>query len=252
MRKVSTEPERPPWLNSSLWTDIRGPVAPFQNELMAPISETELRTFPNNTKKSCPGVDQIQYNVLRFMCFDATMQDLGLHHIVLRFLNLLIHLRKMPSSMKQALPTLIYKSGDPLVYKNYRGISLLSCIFKRITGTLNGRLQNILHTYSELDTNQGANRKGIHAAHKAAVVMNIIADAKLHKKELHIIYTDIKGAFPSVPYKVFTDALTCLGSDGSFLDLIHDTQRNFYMVAKGPIGQSSAYEKTMGYIKEIA
>jgi hypothetical protein len=73
--------------------------------------------------------------------------------------------------------------------------------------------------------------------------MNIIAGARLHKKELHSIYTDIKGAFSSVPYQAFTDALTCLGSDGSFLDLIHDIQRNFYMVAKG---QSSGYAKNNG------
>jgi hypothetical protein len=210
MPKVSTEPGRPSWLDPSLRTDIRGRIAPFENELMAPISETEFRTFLHTKKKSCPGVDRIQYDVLRFMCFDATMQDLGLHHVVLRFCKLLIHLRKMPTSMKQALLTFIYKFGDPLVYKNYRGISLLSCLFKLITGTLNGRLQNILHTYSGLDTNQGANHKGIHASHKAAVIMNIFADARLHKKELHIIYTDINGAFPSVPYQAFTDALHCL------------------------------------------
>jgi hypothetical protein len=44
--------------------------------------------------------------------------------------------------------------------------------------------------------------------------MDIIADARLRKKPLHVIYTDIKGAFPSVPYQAFTDALTMLGLDG--------------------------------------
>jgi hypothetical protein len=65
---------------------------------------------------------------------------------------------------------------------------------------LNARLQNILQDKAGLDPNQGANRKGIHSAHKAAVLFNTIADATYNKKPLHLIYTDIKGAFPSVPY----------------------------------------------------
>jgi hypothetical protein len=50
--------------------------------------------------------------------------------------------------------------------------------------------------------------------------MNIIADARHQKKPLHIIYSDIKGAFSSVPYQAFSDVLAALGLDGAFLDLI--------------------------------
>jgi hypothetical protein len=149
----------------------------------------------------------------------------------------------MPSSMKTALLTSIHKSGNPLEYAHYRGISLLSCLFKIITGTLNGWLQPMLQKHTGIDTNQGANRKGVHAAHKAAVLMNIIADARTNKKPLYIIYTDIKGAFPSVPYQAFTDALTSLGLSGPLLDLIHDTQHNFTVIARGPTGYSSERPK---------
>jgi hypothetical protein len=152
----------------------------------------------------------------------------------------------MRDTMKNAMLTFIYKAGDPLQYGNYRGISLLSCLFKIITGTLNGRLQHILHDKAGLDTNQGANRKGVHAAHKAAVVINIIADAKTHQKPLHIIYIDIKGAFPSVPFQAFHDALTTLGLNNGFLDLGKDTQTNFTCVAKGPTGLSAPKAKENG------
>jgi hypothetical protein len=97
-----------------------------------------------------------------------------------------------------------------------------------------------------LDCNQGANRKGVHAAHKAAVIMNIIADARVRKKSLHIIYTDIKGAFPSVPYQAFADALTSLGLGNGFLDLIINMQTDFTCTAKGPTGYSSAKPKANG------
>jgi hypothetical protein len=88
---------------------------------------------------------------------------------------------------------------------------------------LNGRLQNKLQDKAGLDLNQGANRKGIHSAHKAAIVFNIIADAAYNKKLLHLFYTDIKGAFPSVSYQAFKDALTALGLNGPFLKLITGT-----------------------------
>jgi hypothetical protein len=120
MPKVSTETERPPWLDPSLWNQICSRITPMQHELMAPISGVELRTFFQTTRRSCPGFDRIQYDVLKFMCFDDALQDLDLCQVVLRFLNLLIRQRKMPKSMKQALLTFIYKSGDPLAYETYR------------------------------------------------------------------------------------------------------------------------------------
>jgi hypothetical protein len=104
----------------------------------------------------------------------------------------------------------------------------------------------MLHKHTGIDTNQGANRKGVHAAHKAAVLMNIIADARTNKKPLHIIYTDIKGAFPSVPYQAFTDPLTSLGFSGAFLNLIHDSQHDFTVIACGPTGYSSERPKVNG------
>jgi hypothetical protein len=104
----------------------------------------------------------------------------------------------------------------------------------------------MLNKHTGINTNQGANRKGVHAAHKAAVLMNIIADARTKKKPLHIIYTDIKGAFPSVPYQAFTDALTSLGLAGLFLDLIYNTQNNFTAIARRPIGYSSERPKLNG------
>jgi hypothetical protein len=76
--------------------------------------------------------------------------------------------------------------------------------------------------------------------------MNIIVDARTNKKPLHIIYTDIKGAFPSVPYQAFTDALTSLGLSGPFLNLIYDTQHDFTVIARGPTGYSSNRPKVNG------
>jgi hypothetical protein len=46
--------------------------------------------------------------------------------------------------------------------------------------------------------------------------MNIISDAKQQEKPLHIIFTDIKGAFPSEPFTAFTHALSSVGLNNEF------------------------------------
>jgi hypothetical protein len=43
-----------------------------------------------------------------------------------------------------------------------------------------------------MEINQGGNKKDVNAAHKAAVLINVISDARMQKKLLHIIYTNIK------------------------------------------------------------
>jgi hypothetical protein len=63
---------------------------------------------------------------------------------------------------------------------------------------------------------------------------------------LHIVYTDIKGAFPSVPYRAFNDALECIGLDGPFLELVLETQKDITITARGPTGLSSEHPKSMG------
>jgi hypothetical protein len=187
MPTSSTEPGTPPWLQPDLWTTVKEKLEPLQHNLMAPITEAELCKFLSHTGNSLPGNDMIQYDALQFPLFNPDLEKLHLSTMLLRFLNLILTIQHMPSSMKTALLAFIHKSGDPPEYAHYRGISLLSCLFKIITGTLNGRLQNMLHKHTGINTNQGANRKGVHAAHKAAVLMNIIADARKNKKPLYII-----------------------------------------------------------------
>jgi hypothetical protein len=212
MPQNPTEEGTPPWLAPQLWANTRERIANLENSLLTPLTLDEVSTFLKHTGKSAPGtVDRIQYDVLRSMCVGDNFKASKIDEVLLNFLNTVLRQKQMPDTMKNAMLTFIYKVGDPLQYGNYKGISLLSCLFKIITGTLNGRLQHILHNKAGLDTNQGANRKGVHAAHKAAVVIDIIADARAHQKPLHIIYADFKGAFPSVPFQAFHDALTTLG-----------------------------------------
>jgi hypothetical protein len=212
---------------------------------MAPISELEIRTFLNHTGSSSAGTDGIQHNQIK--CLPPS------NPFAFATLSKHAHPSKTNPANHEDCTTLLYpcKAGGPLQYSNYRGISLLSCLFKLVTGTLNGRLQTILHKTMGLNCNQDANRKGVHATHKAEIIMNIIADAHVRKQPLHIIYIDIKGAFLSVPYQAFADALTSLGLGNGFLDLIINMQTDFTCTAKGPTGYFSAKAKANNVHKSI-
>jgi hypothetical protein len=97
-----------------------------------------------------------------------------------------------------------------------------------------------------MEINQGGNKKGVNAAHKAAVLINVITDARMQRKALHIIHTDIKKAFSSTPYEAFHDALRVLGMNPDFMELIVDTQTDFVTTAKGPTGLATPRKKLVG------
>jgi hypothetical protein len=202
---------------------------------MQNISSIELSNYVQNVGTPAPGIDRIQFEVLRVMLYHPDFEGFCLENLVLSLANKIISSKRFPGSMKEALLTFIPKDGDPLLHTNYRGIALLSSLYKVVIGVLNYRLTQLLRDHGGMEINQGGNKKGVNAAHKAAVLINVITDARMQKKPLHIIYTDLKKAFPSTPYEAFHDALRVLGMNPDFMELIVDTQTDFVTTAKGPI-----------------
>lgn len=101
MPENSTEAAVPPWLSPDLWADIKEQISPLQKNLMAPLTRDDLREFLKSTGRSAPGIDRIQYDVLRFMCLNESLTELDIGGILLRFLNVIIRQRQVPASMKQ-------------------------------------------------------------------------------------------------------------------------------------------------------
>jgi hypothetical protein len=123
-----------PWLQPAIWASLRATLKSREADIMAPITRSNLQNFLQHTSRSSPGLDGVQYNVLQFLCYDENLLDLNVETIILRFFNILLHHKKLPCEMKAALLIFIHKSGDPLEFRNYHGISLFSCFFKILTG----------------------------------------------------------------------------------------------------------------------
>jgi hypothetical protein len=126
------------------------------------------------------------------MLYHPDFEGFCLENLVLSLANKIISGKRFPGSMKEAILTFIPKDGDPLLHTNYRGIALLSSLYKVVTGVLNYRLTQLLRDHGGMEINQGGNKKGVNAAHKAACLINVITDARMQRKQLHIIYIDKK------------------------------------------------------------
>jgi hypothetical protein len=188
----------------------------FKKTFMQNITSIELSNYVQNVGTPAPGIDRIQFEVLRVMLYHPDFEGFCLEHLVLSLANKIISSKRFPGSMKEALLTFIPKDGDPLLHTNYRGIALLSSLYKVVTGVLNYRLTQLLRDHGGMEINQGGNKKGVNAAHKAAVLINVITDARMQRKPLHIIYTDLKKAFLSTPYEAFHDALRVTWNESRF------------------------------------
>jgi hypothetical protein len=129
MPTISTESGQPPWLQASMWTDIQATIKPLQTDLMAPLTEDDLRTFLQHIANSCLGDDGIQYNVIKFMCFHPDLEKCNVLPILLRFLNVLMQQQQLPHTMKTALLLLSIKLAIPLKLKIIEALAFsIACL----------------------------------------------------------------------------------------------------------------------------
>jgi hypothetical protein len=74
----------------------------------------------------------------------------------------------------------------------------------------------------------------------------MIAFANQRNLPLHVVYTDINKAFPSVPYKGLLQSIQCLGLGQDYEDIVKDLLTNFSVQAQGPTGLSTEHIKESG------
>jgi hypothetical protein len=155
--KMPREPdtEQPPWLQEDLWLEAKNTFAPHMLELMKLADMQETEAFLKRAGNKAPGVDKIQTDVIRFYLYTL---PLDLHIPFINFINIILSAHRFPSDIKRTLIIFIHKTGDVLDHGNYRGISLLSCMYKVITGLLAARLNSLISEFDILETNQGSAR----------------------------------------------------------------------------------------------
>jgi hypothetical protein len=113
-------------------------------------------------------------------------------------------LGSVPKCMKESTMTLIYKKGERNLVKNYRPITLMSCLLKIYEKVLETRLSSHVHTNNIISRLQNAGKR-----HKGAIdAMEKIKNMQEQEDRYMLLSIDLSKAFDRVPLHILFNKLS--------------------------------------------
>lgn len=184
--------------------------------LNRPIELDEVKNVIMKSKNGkSSGVDEIPYEVLKYDC---------VIEVIHRLFMLCFESHIIPSVWRQAIicPILKDSNSDPRVPLNYRGISLLSTIYKMYSSILNHRLVSYLEDNNLLVDEQNGFRRERSCADHVFTLNSIIQN----RKETFVAFIDLQKAFDTVDRDLLKFSLLNNGIDGDFYNSIKSIYGN--------------------------
>jgi len=126
--------------------------------------------------------------------------------------NEIFHEGELPDCWKEGKIHMIFKPGPTATPENvydFRPITLLSASYKLYTHILNQRIRKVHDQF--FSENQGGFRKAKACHHKLRTLKNLIQHAKTNKKEIHLLYLDIKKAYDNVSAEEVAQTMEAFG-----------------------------------------
>ena len=189
-------------------------------ELNKDFSLNEVKTAVLNTKnnKAC-GVDKIPYEVLKF---DNIIE------ILTRSFQLCFDNGTIPQVWPKALIVPIPKSfnNDPRVPLNYRGISLLNCMYKIYSSVLNARIRKYLEQNQLLADEQNGFRANRSCIDHVYSLHSIIKNKINNNKSVFATFIDFQKAFDCVDRFMLQEKLQLKGISGKIFNTIRAMYTN--------------------------
>lgn len=164
---------------------------------------------------SAPGWDNVATHFLKF----AKSEVLP---IICHLSNLCFCKGVFPSSLKQAIITPVFKSGDDKEVSNYRPISVLPAISKILEKLINTRLMKYLDKFKILSDSQFGFRNGKSTEDAVAALSTVVVDQLDRGKKCLAVFLDLKKAFDTVSVPILIQKLEKIGIRGTPLDLFKD------------------------------
>ena len=199
--------------------NMTDPLFVMNHSLNKPLDFSEIEKAINKAKvgKSA-GIDGIPNEVLKT---DQVMRCLH------AFFQLCFDAGYIPSEWTQAIICPIPKSkdSDPRVPLNYRGLSILSCIYKVYSAVLNNRVLQFFEDNNLLHDEQNGFRSKRSCNDHIFSLYSLIKNSLNDKKEIYTCFVDFRKAFDMVPRDLLLYRLLEMGIDGKMYSAIKSIYR---------------------------
>ena len=191
---------------------------PKQWEIASPISEPELRAALSSARGTAAGPDGVRADEL-------LRTDLS---EVVWWCNAVMLLGRRPSSWYTARTTLIPKVPEPTSPADYRPITVSNVIVRALHGVIAKRLRMIPST-----NRQKAYKAVDGCAENVFLVRGLIRRATQQRKELNLLFLDVRKAFDSVSHESLKLVTQKVGIPGPVRELVEDVYRNAATLIEG-------------------
>ena len=185
------------------------------------ITEEELDDASGVLKngKKC-GIDMISYEMLK--CIREFNPNL-----LLKVLNYVLHNTATAYEWFVSIIAPIHKKGPKMDPDNYRGISLISCLYKLLTAILNKRIAYFCLENGILDEAQLGFVMGNRCSDAHFILHNLTKDyCHIRGEKLYTCFVDFSKAFDCIPRDTLFERLRSKGITGKVFNLIKKIYMN--------------------------
>lgn len=206
-----------------------------------PISQEEIRKCVLNLKndKAC-GDD----NIINEYIKNTLDKFLNIYE---KLFNIIFDTGVIPSSWLSGIIKPIYKNkGDSNNPKNYRPITIVSCLGKLFTSILNKRLNSYSDEFDILKENQSGFREQYSTLDNIYTIYTLFQILKNKKKKLYCAFIDFEKAFDKVWRDGLFHKLLQNGINGKMYNVIHNMYDNIKSCISHNNSKSDFFKCEMG------
>ena len=147
--------------------------------------------------------------------------------ILLKLFNCILNKNPTINKWMTSILTPIYKSGDKAEPSNYRGISIMSCLYKFFNSILNLRLTQYALENKILKDTQLGFRKGNRTTDAHIILHSLIQKyCYENNQKLYGCFVDFKKAFDTIPRALLFEKLLSHGVKGKFFNVLKNMYSN--------------------------
>jgi hypothetical protein len=166
-----------PWLDNPIYANIRTKIAAAgPQSVHCKLDMATLRYIIHHAKRSsAPGLDNIRYETLQTLLLKTDKEEENevrndLLQLILSLVNTILETGRFSNQLKRGEIIAIYKKGDLRRLTNYRGITLLSVLYKLVTGVLAHQVLNLCKQTGAISVAQAGARRDFTTANRFATL----------------------------------------------------------------------------------